>query len=511
MKQFRKILAVLVAVVMAIGMIGCTGGKTTEAPTDAPAKIKDFNLKIGFDQEPSTLSRFKSGATLTMWATDPLHGFLVTTDASGANIEPMIAESWDYESDTKVVFHLRKDVKFHNGRGLTSKDVKWTMDYILNKENGANKYSSFAPFVESVEAPDDYTVVFNLLSPYPSLLSLLTHDVPIQCEEALETEATAPIGCGPFKFVEYNKGTSLVYTAFEDYFIEGVPTYKDLTIKFYSDNATCLTAYLSGEIDIIHWLNQVDIPTIEGTGDSYIFEAAGSQRPLRINCGKAPFDNVKVRQAIALAIDKDQIVDLVLGGHGTPTVAPISPDSPYYPKDLDYKRDVEKAKALLAEAGYPNGFECTISGPQTASEGGSVPVLAQQLAEVGITVTQRVIETATYLEEVNAGNFDLACHGGTLKPDLYNDIKFLETENSSNQKSYHFSSAKFDENIKIVATSTDTEKVKKAYHDCIEANIEEVGWIWLFIENKCVALRKFISGMRFPNGYQDYTHLVIDK
>jgi peptide/nickel transport system substrate-binding protein len=488
-----------------------TSGTTKEKEekttgTTAP-QIKDITVTVGFDQEPDTLDRHSASGTLVKWVTDPIYGFLITTDESGGVLEPAVAKEWKYNTDTELVFKLRDDVYFHNGRQLKADDIVFNLEYIANQENGSTLYNSIGTYIEKIEAPDDFTVKIQLKQPNASLLMELTQ-LPIMCKEAMDTMSTAPISCGPFKFVRWDKNQKIVFEAFEDFYIEGVPSYKNLVFNFYSDTSTCLTAYLANEIDIIHWVNQVDIDTILGTGDSYLYEGVASWRYLTGNQADPILSTPGVMEAISLAVDRQQIIDLVCAGYGEPAVIWMNESSPYYPKHLEYQRDIEKAKKLLADAGYPNGFEVELIAPNTASEGGAATVVQQQLKEIGIDVKLNILETPTFLERRKAKDYQLHICGSTLKADPYQMAKFYRTTASQNYSG--FSNARYDELMEQAILVTDEDMRKEIFNEAFKIIVDEPVWISLFVEYKLVALKKNMKGFIYRPGLQDYTRLIIE-
>jgi len=522
MKSFYRYLALLLVLLMILPVLSaCAQSSSTKKETEtvkektaedtkgteSKPKIKDITITVGLDQEPDTLDRHKSSATLTRWVTDPMHDTLVTTDESGAVLEPAVAKSWKYASDTQIVFELRDNVYFHNGRQVKAKDIVFSLEYVANKDNGSTHYESIGKFIEKVEANGDYTVTLTLNQPYYSALLALTN-VPILCEEAMDTFASAPIGCGPFKFVRWDKNSKVVMEAFDKYYQEGIPTYKNLVMNFYSDTSTCLTAYLAGEIDIIHWVNQVDVDTVLATGDSYLYEGVSSWRYLTGNQKDPILSTPGVMKAISLAVDKQQIVDLVINGYGEGAVTWEPHTHPYYPKHLDYEPNIEEAKRLLAEAGYPNGFKVTLIAPQTASEGGAATVVQQQLKKIGIETELTLMEVPTFLETMKQRDYQLLVCGSTLKADPYLQGRVYISDSPNNHSL--FKSERYDELLKQSCLVTDENERIKLFHEAFEIMLEDPVWITLFIEYKLVALRNNIKGFIYRPAYQDYTRLYIE-
>jgi len=483
---------------------------TTTASSEDKASSSDTTEKtviIGMDQEPESLDATTVGLDLVRWCTDPIFGRLVWLDETGTEVIPAIAESWTYITDTQIEFKLRKDVKFHNGRGLVADDIVYCLNVQKDEAYGAVNYNNFAPYVDNIKAKDDYTVIINLKAPYPAILTVITK-IPIFAPESLDTLATAPIGCGPFKFVSWSKNQELKLEAFEDYYEDGVPSYKYLKYKFYAEYNTCLTAYMAGEVDIINWLSAVDVPTIESLGDSYTVASPSSIFFFHANMNNPLFKTPGVMKALSLAVDREELVELVFDGHGIPVWLPQHPDSPYYPDDIEYKPDIEKAKKLLAEAGYPNGFTCNLLAPKTAVEGLLAEVLQAQLAEIGVKVNLNIPEVPAFLETWKQGDFDLAICGHSFEVDPSIRLNRWMSDDSSNYG--HYSNPEFDKLCKEGATTVDEAKRKQIYYDAYHIFSEDASVIYVVGEVRYSAVRNNIEGLIKRISQVDYTRLIVN-
>jgi|ADurb_Total_1113_FD_contig_41_1904221_length_1601_multi_3_in_0_out_0_1 peptide/nickel transport system substrate-binding protein len=520
MKNMRIITLLLTLFFVFTLITGCGSSKKTTTPSDTktemtptPAETKptkkelaDKTIVIGMDQEPESLDATTVGLDLARWCSDPIFGRLVWLDETGAEIVPAIAESWTYITDTQIEFKLRKDVKFHNGRALVADDIVYCLGIHKDKDYGGTQYSYFSPYVDSIEATDDYTVFLNLKSPYPAILSIITK-MPIFAPETIDTIATKPVGCGPFKFISWDKNQTLKLEAFEDYYEDGVPLYQYLTYNFYAEYNTCLTAFMAGEVDIINWMSPVDVPTIEALGDSYTMAAPASCFYFQADMNNPIFSTPGVMKAISLAVDREEMVELILDGHGGATCLPQHPTSPFYPDDIDYKPDLAKAKKLLAEAGYPNGFTCTLLAPLTAIEGVMAEVLQAQLARVGITVKLNVLEVPSFLETWKRGDFDLAICGHSYEIDPSIRLNRWMSDNPGNYGRY--SNPAFDKFCNEGATTIDEAKRKQIYYDAYHIFVNDSAIIYCFDEVRYSAVRNNIEGLIKRTSFNDYTRLII--
>lgn len=480
---------------------------TTAAPTEAPEEAKkDAVIVVGFDSEPSSLNAMLTGATLSYWTTDMCHSTLVTWNENNSELIPCVAETWEYESDTRLIFKLRKDVKMHNGEQVTADTIKFTMEWNLDEANASKLRSTFAPYVDNIEVVDDYTVAFNLKQPFAPLLKSLWH-VPIISASTVDTLETAPIGCGPFIFDGWEKNQYIKYKANPDYFA-GAPAYSELELRFFGSAATLLTAYLAGEVDMIYWMNANDKDTVLGTGDSYIYEAIASSRYLMLNQENEILQNEKVRKAIQLAIDKNAIIKYVGNGYGQTCSVALTQDNPFYPVGMDYERNLEEAKKLLAEAGYPDGFKIELIAPNTTGEGGAATVLQESLRELGLDVELNLLEVAAYLSRAAAHEFELAVCGSTLAADPHLGMKAW-MDNETQHSNCSWNNEEFTKLMEEASTISDDAKRNELYQQAWKIFIDDAVIDYLFIEDKLAALRDNLQGFQYHLGYHDFTHMYV--
>ena len=291
-----------------------------------------------------------------------LFGGLTEINASGAVI-PDLALTWTPDADQKVWrFTLRKGVKFHNGREMDANDVKTTFDRILDPATGSVARAVF-DIVDKVEVVDKYTVVFRLKIPYSGFPEVVSdRQARIVPKDQLDTLASTPIGTGPFKFKSWLPGDRVEIVKNPDYYVAGVPRLDGVLFRIMPESAAEVAALQTGAIDLVWSVPLEAIKDLE-KDKNIVIDAVptSSWDGLIMNVTQKPFDDVRVRRAVALAIDKKTMVDLALFGHGKPSHTMISPASRFYNADLPIgTADTARAKKLLAEAGYPDGFETTL-------------------------------------------------------------------------------------------------------------------------------------------------------
>ena len=322
------------------------------------------------------------------------------------SIAPALARSWDISDDGRVyTFHLQEGVKFHDGTTMDAEDVKFSLDRARAPDSTNAQKQLFAG-IDKVEVVDPLTVRITLKQPNGGFLTNLAWgDAVIVAPESIANDATNPIGTGPFKFKSWVKGDRIELVKNPDYW--GKPVRLDkATFKFISDPTAAFAAMMTGEIDAFPGYPAPEtLPQFEA--DPRFRVVAGNtegETILSTNNKMPPLDDVRVREAIAHAINRQEIIDGAMFGYGTPIGTHFAPHNPAYVDLTSLSQyDPEKSKKLLAEAGYPDGFKTTLKlpPPSYARRGGEI--VAAQLRAVGIEVEISNLEWAQWLEQVFKG------------------------------------------------------------------------------------------------------------
>ncbi|MHB1125560.1 MAG: ABC transporter substrate-binding protein [Bacillota bacterium] len=426
----KILIGAVIVLLMSLLLVGC-GGKSTDTPPtvdqkDTQEKYGGIFRIVGPGGDPQNIDPQLNRSYLTQWAVGPVYNRLVKPKmgpgiSEGSFIpEPDLAQEWDISEDGLVyTFYLRKGVKWHdvppvNGREFVASDVRFNFDRIF--ELKGPQYDLFSN-VDKIETPDDYTVKFTLKKPQPAFLQYLGSGyswmVAPETVREFGDVSNVAIGTGPFILEEYERGVALRYRANPDYFL-GRPYFDGVEMLIMADDAARLAAFRAGELDMINYVS-VDVaelifksnPKIENKLYNLNFP-----RMLWIQTEKKPFNDVKVRQAINFAIDKQAIHDVILKGGGTYS-SPVGGASEWSLSKEDrehYLRyDPELAKKLLKEAGYENGFKTVIKlatyGTQALVDMASM--IKENLAAVGIKADIEIVEYAVGLETRQSGTFEL--------------------------------------------------------------------------------------------------------
>lgn len=349
---------------------------------------------------------------------------LLGADLKG-NIQPNIAESWQVSSDGKVyTFRLRKGVRFHNGKEMTAEDAKFSVDYTMDPKNGAYGYSNLV-IVERADATDKYTLRVTLKRASPAFLSSLTNIQSFSVipkgslRGGVEKPVTFPVGTGPFKFVEWRPQQQIVFDRYDDYW--GQKAFVDKVILRPIQSAMVrFTALRAGDVDIAEdtpreWAKQIVDGKLKGI--RYAPAVHAGLRLVRFNVAAPPFDNKKLRQAVAYAIDKKETLFGAYYGFGEVSDQRYPRGHAWYIEGLpSYSYNPEKAKALLKEAGYAGQPVEILTETSEVTET-ETAILQAQLKRIGMNVKVKILEAGSYTDAARRGEFEIRPGGGNFEDD----------------------------------------------------------------------------------------------
>lgn len=499
----KKLLALFLALVMVGAVLpGCgdgskdPGGQGNNGKTGEPVKGGEITVGIAQDLDDS-LDPHQTVAAGTREVLFNIFEGLVKPNSDGEMI-PAVAEKYTLSEDgTTYTFTLREGVKFHNGQTVTAEDVVYSINRCAAVPEGQEKplVAAFSA-VKSVEALDEKTVTVTIAQRDLEFISYMTAAI---IPADYENQDTAPVGTGPFKFVSRTPQQDFVMERFEDYW--GAPVWLDKVTYKICENADALVMNLNGgSIDLCAHLTSAqasqlnqNFQVLEGTMNLV--------QAIYLNNQAKPFDNQLVRQALCYAIDRQGIMDMVADGHGTAVGSSIYPAFAKYflPELVDkYPHDVAKAKELLAQAGYPDGFDMTISVPNNYQPHmDTAEVVAEQLREAGINVTIQPVEWSTWLDTIYNGRQFQATVVGVDAANM-TARAMLERFTSDYGKNFiNYNNPAYDAlfqqaiNAQDEATQTDLYKQMEAMLADTAANV--------YIQDLCdlVAMRQDLGGLKF--------------
>ena len=377
-------------------------------------------LRFGTDAEPIGFDPHTISAVASQRVMSQMYNTLVDVDEN-LNVIPELALSWEQPDEQTYVFKLREDVKFHNGRQLTAEDVKYSFERILNPDVGAlGSSASYAGDIESVTVNDPFTVTIKLKKVNaPFLANLSSNYCAIVAKEVVEESGDllrADGGTGPYTLGEWVPDNMVSINRFADYTLKAAPAFD--TIEFYvmTDASARLAALRTGSVDLINADTSMLVLAQGDSAINTIYYQSRNYSALCLSTKNEYLKDVRVRQAISLAVNRQEIIDMAYNGEAE--VSGFVPASMgHWAVDVTnhpmYQQDIARAKELLAEAGYPNGFEIELIVGLLDSLRDMGAVVQQQLAEIGITVNVVNKENAEYVALWSAHDFQMmACQNG---------------------------------------------------------------------------------------------------
>ncbi|MEQ6388064.1 ABC transporter substrate-binding protein [Bacillaceae bacterium S4-13-58] len=455
-------------------------------------RIADLNGAQGLDPHKET------GAQSMRYIENMYSTLFRYKEGTYGEIEGELVADYQISGDGKeYTFTLADGVTFHNGDTLTSEDVKYSIERIVEMVVRAPQFEA----VESIETPDETTVVIRLSEPVAPFLTFLANPMNAIVNQTIVEENGGSLdnvdaGSGPFALVEWNKGEQLVLEKYEDYFKEGLPYLDRVVWKTIPDETARTTAIRNDELDIILQLSPKDIQLLEQAEGLNVESVTGSYwEYIGLNVTAGPLQEKAVRQAIAWAIDREELNNVVKFGMATPlTGGPIPPGHWAYGDLNTYpNRDIDKAKELLAEAGYEGGFDITLKVGQNQAQVDAAQVIKQQLADVGISVEVLQQEDSIFFEGLGNHDFEMTIVGwvGFVDPDefLYNIFHSGEVYNQQ-----EYSNLEVDELLEKGRVTNGQEERKEIYTEAQRLIVEDAPMVFLYANQQASVLRDGIHG-----------------
>jgi peptide/nickel transport system substrate-binding protein len=415
------------------------------------------------------------------------------------SVAPDLAESWSYSDDLKKwTFRLRRGVKFHNGQIMVAEDVVAFFHRLLDPKNSAPARSQY-DMISAISAPDDATVVFDLSVPYGGFADILTdRQVKISPRNGADQMKTQPIGTGPFKFVSYTPGDRLIVARNPDYYEPGLPKLDGVELRIIPEMSVKIAALQAGDIDVVWDLPLEQVKPLSSQPGLRVESVATSSWDAAIMNNKLPpFNDVNVRKAFHLAVDKKDVVELTLFGQGVETISPIPPTHPFYAKDIVTKpADPAAARRMLTEAGYPNGIKLTIIVPVGRPLRERLGVTLQQLAKpAGFDLQVQRVPYSSYTAEVS-GKVPLYVDGFFGRPTVdTSTFPFLHTGASWNEQLWHYSNPDVDKALEAGRLSGDAAVQKASYIAMQEALAATPASFFAYAVNFACAYRQSVKGV----------------
>jgi peptide/nickel transport system substrate-binding protein len=491
----------LVAVAVAIALFTLVvGNAQPEAPTPGGSIV------VGVDQEaigmdPNIVTSFSSHRRVEL-----LYNRLVRYDPD-TNIVADLAESWEIPDPTTYIFRLREGVRFHNGRELTADDVKYTIERILDPET-ASPARSFLVTVEEVVVQDPHTLEIRLSEPTASLLDALAHaNTSIVPQEEVEAHGDLQrtiVGTGPFMLESWVPDQEMVLVRNPDYFEEGLPYLDSLTIRVIPEQTSLLAGLRTGSLQAA-LITEGSVLQLAERDDSLTVLSTPSlnMRTYGFNATREPFDDARVRQAIALALDRQLIIQAAELGFGQVT-APMPSSAREWAVPVEelpnYEADLERARELLQEAGA-EGLAFNIVTAATYEGGLAVAeVIQEQLRQIGLNPQLDVVEWGIYIDRWVQRDFDsmVELRGGGADPDRFL-YRLIHSEGAVNN--FLYGNPELDELLEAGRRSINPEERQEIYRDAQVLLASEVPYIALYTPVQTMVARSEVEGFQLvPNG-----------
>lgn len=534
----RKKISLMLAAALTAGLAltGCGGSKTSDT-TESPAGAENETTAEVRGEDVDTTGYLVAALNADIQTADvqktskdyevPFNIFDrlvdVEVDADGnSKIVPSLAESWEISDDgLEYTFHLRQGVKFHNGNDFTAEDVAYTFHRMLTVEGGVNTefidqikgadelLAGETDTLEGVEVVDDYTIKVTLKEPFAGFLaSISSPGVSIYDSEATEAagdqfgmDPAVTVGTGPFEFTSWSFNNQLVLTRNEDYW-NGASELPGVVIKIIPDTETQSMMFESGELDILDLDYAAD--SVDRFVETYPDQIVQGPRVgivyFTMNFNQEPFQDVRVRKAVQMSIDRQAILDALYGGRGQVEQG-IFPHGliGFNPDQEEIKYDPEAAKALLDEAGYADGFDMEIAADSSASDTMTMAleIVSDQLAEVGINAQIKNYDESTWLETRKSG--ELGSFMSTWSAD-YNDpdnfiYTFFGNEEKTKIRSINYPDTSVMERVAKARTIVDEDE-RLAEYKALEEKIvhEDAAWVPMFSRLHLFAVSKRVQG-----------------
>ena len=451
----------------------------------AAAPASAATLKMAWSQDATGLDPHKQTAFASIRLLELVYEPLVRTDAE-LNVVPAIAASWEFSEDGKTLtFNLDPNAKFSNGDKVMPADVKASFERILDEATSAAARSNFLS-IESIDTPDDETVVFNLSQPDVPLLTAMSSInaaiVPVSAIDA-GTLGTETLGSGPFVLENWEPNSSETLTANENW-AGGELSIDGLDISVLPDETAILASLRTGQVDFA-LINDPLVATLvpSNPGLTLDREPVLSYHVLQLNAEEGAMKELKVRQAISCAIDRQDVLDAALLGEGKVTGPLTMPAFATDPSELFcYTQDLDKAKALMEEAGYADGFSAKVMAatgepPTAASE---AQVIQSQLAEIGIKLDIEMMEMNVYIDRWLKGDFDMAVALNGGRTDPYTMYNRYWTKDGNLNHVAHYIDDELDTLMNEGRVETDPAKRKEIFAKFSKHITDVSPWIWLY-------------------------------
>ncbi|HEU0165380.1 MAG TPA: ABC transporter substrate-binding protein [Thermomicrobiales bacterium] len=490
---------------VASGAVALGSRQVTAAAQAAATPVTGGTLIYGLSTDPPNLDPRVGSGYAAATVKQQVYSSLIRVNEKFEFL-PELALSWKVATDRlSVTFSLRPNVKWHDGSPFTADDVKFTFDTILAADStAAAKADLFT--IDSVEVVDPLTVVFHLNQPDAMLLAVLQDNTcSIFSKSVVGGGAdltTTLIGTGPFKYVGRETGVSITLARNPDFWDPALPYLDGLVFQPISDDTARVSALQSGQVSLIDYVPQISQTELESSSDFKLYsDVVFTQMYVLLNQASDPLKKQLVRQAIAYAVDRDAVLQAVFFGRGKTLTGGVIPEIIGGSTKLDgyYTRDLDKAKALLTEAGYPDGIDLTLTVTSTyAFHQRTAEVVQATLGDANIRVKLELLEWATLLDRQNNGPYELMVQGGGFPYPHPAAVGSFVGAKSAVVKAEHYVDPDMDTLVASVRKAPDADSLATLAYQIDERMLEQLPRTFLVGRSQAEASSSKVSG---------YTHI----
>lgn len=500
-KLFATLLAM--AILLSCSIVGIAEGPEHPGGT----------VVFGLSAEPTHVEPSIDNATAARAVVWSMYEGLFSYDENGL-VTNVLCDSYTVSDDGLTYTFKLIDAKFHNGDPVTAEDVKYTIERVKDPDLGAFEYKNMQ-VVEEMTVIDDHTLEVKLSNPLAPFVNYLANKFMVVvsknwCEAHNGDISLDPMGCGPFKFVEWIAGQEIVVERFEDYHDPEYPKADEIVFKFYPDGQARTNALVTGVVDIIDYVDYTAFESLNANENVICDIVEGPFMYLCFNLENEVLSDPRVRQAISYGLRREDVRDTAFCGGGS-----IMFGTPFTSSQLGYSEECanyfeynpEKAKELLAEAGYPDGIEFKLLTSSTYAFFEQSAIAVQgSLKECGINITLEAPDWSTYNTRLRSGDYDCLINGylaNVADPDW---ISALYAD-GANYNTGHFYNERFEELLVAGRTATSDEERQKTYEECQEILIQESPHCYILWRPQAYAYGKNVRGfLNMPNGstYNSY-------
>jgi peptide/nickel transport system substrate-binding protein len=457
-----------------------------------PAHAQGGHLVVQVATEPPGLDLTATPASATAAVVFyNVQEALVKIDRHG-KVVPWLAERWHTADDKNYTFFLKRGVRFHNGRELKAADVKFVIERAMNPET-KHPYPGYYAAIGDIIVKDDYTITFALKATAANFLhNMARQGSVIYPREAVETLKSAPVGTGPYKLGEWVRGDRIVLVKNADYHVKGLPKLDRVTYRFIPDPNAALAALKSGDIDgAMFGLGPEHIPDLQKDARFQVITGQTTNDViLTMNNSRKPYSDVRVRRAMTHGINKPEIVKGAMFGFGRILGTNVDPLNPYFVDMASaMPHDPAKAKKLLAEAGYPNGFDTVLKvAPQYYYTVRTGEVIANQLQKIGVKVKIEQIEWGQWIARVfREADYDLTIIGHAEAWDIGNY--------ANPEYYYRYDSPEFQALYRQSEVTVNDKARRDLYVQMLKKLVEDAPVVWLYVHPRLAVTKKGVTGL----------------